>query len=252
MLFDKIIYGPVHSRRLGTSLGVNLMPTDCKLCTFNCIYCECGWNTPVSHPVLPSHKQVAEALEQQLLSADCQIDTITFSGNGEPTLHPEFEGIMRDTCSLRDRLCPDAKVSVLSNSTQLHRPDVVRGLMLADKRILKLDSAIDSTMHLIDQPVNTSLTVASIVEMLKQFNHDFTLQTCFLKGTCQNHEIDNTTPEELDAYYRLVRQIAPKEIMIYVIDRTTPCTTLQKISPEKMQEIANTLRSLGFATLLTI
>lgn len=252
MLFDKIIYGPVHSRRLGTSLGVNLMPTDCKLCTFNCVYCECGWNTPAVHPVLPARQQVAEALEAQLSAMNCQLSTITFSGNGEPTLHPEFEGIMQDTCCLRDRYCPDAKVSVLSNSTQLFREDVVRALRLADNRILKLDSAIDHTMRLIDQPQNRQLTVGHIQTMLVQFNHDFTLQTCFLRGEYKGETIDNTTDEELKAYYSLVGELAPKDIMIYVIDRQTPLTTLNKVEPEKMNEIAQVLRRMGFGVSVSV
>ena len=249
MLFDKIVYGPIHSRRLGISLGINLMPTYCKLCTFNCIYCECGWNTEVSKPQLPSAADVSSALHlslNQLLEQHIVPDVITFSGNGEPTLHPEFEAIVKSTCSLRDQFCPDAKVTVLSNSTQLFREDVVRALRMVDNRILKLDSAIDSTMQLIDQPVNKQLSVEKIKQMLAQFNHDFTLQTCFLKGLIDNTKVDNTTAEELSAYYRLVKELAPKDIMIYVIDRKTPCPDLQKISPEKMQEIASALRKMGF------
>ena len=141
MLFSEIVYGPIHSRRLGVSLGMNLMPTDGKLCSFNCIYCECGFNHPFPHPVLPTREAVREALEaklQQLRAEAVTPDVITFSGNGEPTMHPDFEGIIADTCALRDRFCPNAKVSVLSNSTQLGRPDVVRALMQCDNRILKL------------------------------------------------------------------------------------------------------------------
>ncbi|MBR1809981.1 MAG: radical SAM protein [Paludibacteraceae bacterium] len=249
MLFNEIVYGPIHSRRLGVSLGINLMPTDCKLCTFNCIYCECGWNTPVNHPILPTSEQVRHALLtalNKLTQQNVTPDVITFSGNGEPTLHPQFETIVTDTCALRDQLCPDAKVTVLSNSTQLFRADVVRALRMVDNRILKLDSAIDKTMRLIDQPVNTELTVGNIKQMLKQFNHDFTLQTCFLKGQVGDLTIDNTTPEELTEYYKLVKELAPKDIMIYVIDRKTPCSTLQKIEPQQMQEIANCLRKMGF------
>ena len=179
MLFDQIIYGPIHSRRLGTSLGINLMPVEAKLCTFDCVYCECGWNTPVRHSLLPTREQVANALEAKLLMSSCNSDisVLTFSGNGEPTLHPDFEGIIEDTCALRDKYCSTAKVSVLSNSTQLGREEVVRGLLRCDNRILKLDSAIDSTMRLIDQPVNKALTVRQIVEYLKVFKGDFILQT---------------------------------------------------------------------------
>ena len=247
MLFPTIIYGPVHSRRLGLSLGINLMPTAAKLCTFNCIYCECGWNRPVDHPVLPTRGEVKEALEKAIAGQTEMPDVLTFSGNGEPTLHPDFEGIIQDTCLLRDRYCPDAKVSVLSNSTQLYRPDVVRGLKAADNRILKLDSAIDSTMHLIDQPVNKELTVAQLKEYFRAFDHDFTLQTCFLQGIFNGQTVDNTTPEETKAWLRLVEDIAPKNIMIYVIDRQTPCPTLQKTDPATMNRIAEAVRSMGFS-----
>lgn len=256
MLFDKIVYGPIHSRRLGVSLGVNLMPCDSKLCTFNCIYCECGWNTKVLNPLLPTKQQVKQALQQALedilhSKEPIMPDVITFSGNGEPTLHPQFESIITDICQLRDRYCPDAKVSVLSNSTQLQRQDVVRGLKMVDNRILKLDSALDTTMRLIDQPVNKDLTVKQIVKMLGQFGNDFTLQTCFLKGEYNGQIVDNTTDEELAAYFALVQKIAPKKIMIYVIDRQTPCATLEKISQEKMQQIALHLRKLGFEVMVS-
>ena len=153
MLFDFIVYGPIRSRRLGVSLGMNLMPTTAKLCTFDCVYCECGWNQPVSHPAIPTRQEVREALASRLVALSLNsLDVITFSGNGEPTLHPDFLGIIQDTCALRDQYCPKAKISVLSNSTQLGRPDVVEALRLCDNRILKLDSAIDATMRLIDKP----------------------------------------------------------------------------------------------------
>ena len=251
MLFDSIIYGPIHSRRLGVSLGVNLMPTDAKLCTFDCAYCECGFNTPVSHPQLPTREQVREELEQRLSSLDCQLNVITFSGNGEPTLHPEFDGIIEDTCTLRDRYCPEAKVSVLSNSTQLGRADVVRALKRCDNRILKLDSAIDNTMRLIDRPVNHDLTVEQIVRHLELFDGDFTLQTCFLRGDVPGGYVDNTTPTELDAWYKIVRKLNPKQIMIYVIDRATPVKTLEKISREQMESIAASIQADGFEVIIS-
>ncbi len=255
MLFDSIVYGPIHSRRLGVSLGVNLMPTDTKLCTFNCIYCECGWNTPVHKPQLPTVAEVTAALETKLQAMQAEgvvPDVITFSGNGEPTLHPQFEAIINDTCRLRDRYCPAAKVSVLSNSTQLMRDDVVQALWKVDNRILKLDSAIDETMRQIDLPVNKDLTVREIIERLKVFDGDFILQTCFLRTVPSDSPIegercvDNTTQEELEAWYAAVEELQPKQVMIYVIDRQTPAENLEKIAPETMQAIASELRSRGF------
>lgn len=245
MLFGSIIYGPIHSRRLGTSLGVELMPLDHKLCTFNCVYCECGWNTPISHPKLPTREEVRIALEARLKEG-LQLDVITFSGNGEPTLHPDFLGIIEDTCALRDRYCPNAKVSVLSNSTQLGRPDVVQALRLCDNRILKLDAATDTMMRRIDLPVNKDLTVVQIMEWLVQFDGDFTLQTCFLRGEHNGELIDNTTQEELTAWYHAVNQLRPKQIMIYVIDRKTPEENLSKISRTEMENIAAPLIEKGY------
>ena len=251
MLFDSIVYGPIRSRRLGVSLGVNLMPTTAKLCTFDCVYCECGWNQPVSHPQLPTREQVRAALEYQLSTLDVQPDVITFSGNGEPTLHPDFLGIIQDTCALRDQYCPNAKVSVLSNSTQLGRKDVVEALLLCDNRILKLDSAIDTTMQLIDKPVNQHLTVAQIVQWLSLFEGNFTLQTCFLRGEYEGRVIDNTTREELDAWYQAVNILQPKQVMIYVIDRATPLQTLSKVPADEMEAIAAPLREKGIDVIVS-
>lgn len=251
MLFDSIVYGPIRSRRLGVSLGVNLMPTTAKLCTFDCVYCECGWNQPVSHPQLPTREQVRAALEYQLSTLDVQPDVITFSGNGEPTLHPDFLGIIQDTCALRDQYCPNAKVSVLSNSTQLGRKDVVEALLLCDNRILKLDSAIDTTMQLIDKPVNQHLTVAQIVQWLSLFEGNFTLQTCFLRGEYEGRVIDNTTPEELSAWYQIVDILHPKQVMIYVIDRATPLQTLSKVPADEMEAIAAPLREEGIDVIVS-
>lgn len=225
-----------------------------KLCTFDCVYCECGFNQPVSHPVLPTREEVRTALEKKLLALAAEgvvLDVITFSGNGEPTLHPDFLGIIEDTCHLRDVYCPQAKVSVLSNSTQLGRKDVVEALRLCDNRILKLDSAIDATMRLIDQPVNSSLTVAQIEAYLSVFNGDFTLQTCFLRGEHRGQTIDNTTPEELTAWYAAVERLHPKQVMIYVIDRATPVKTLEKVSREEMERIAAPLRAKGIDVVVS-
>ena len=251
MLFDSIVYGPIRSRRLGVSLGMNLMPTTAKLCTFDCVYCECGWNQPVSHPVLPTREKVHESLKSKLVTLNSQLDVITFSGNGEPTLHPEFLEIIQDTCALRDEYCPQAKISVLSNSTQLGRSDVMEALRLCDNRILKLDSAIDATMRLIDKPVNPNLTVEQIAQWLTLFNGDFTLQTCFLRGEYNGQIIDNTTPDELSAWYNMVDRLHPKQVMIYVIDRATPLPTLSKVPAAEMDIIAAPLRKKGIDVIVS-
>lgn len=254
MLFSEIVYGPIHSRRLGVSLGMEVMPLQHKLCTFDCVYCECGFNSPVSHPVLPTCEEVRAALErklQALQSEGVHPDVITFSGNGEPTLHPDFLGIIRDTVGLRDKYCPGAKVSVLSNSTQLGRQDVVEALRLCDNRILKLDSAIDETMRRIDQPVNQALTVEQIEQYLLQFEGDFILQTCFLRGEHLGKPIDNTTAEEVAAWYEAVERLQPREVMMYVIDRATPVPTLEKIPREEMEAIAAPLIEKGYHVIIS-
>ena len=254
MLFSEIAYGPIHSRRLGISLGLEIMPLEHKLCTFNCVYCECGWNEPVNHPVLPTREQIKTALEtklQALQKEQIVPDVITFSGNGEPTIHPDFIGIIRDTCVLRDTYCPKAKVSVLSNSTQLGRKEVVDALQLCDNRILKLDAATDTMMRRIDKPVNEQLEVKTIIRYLAQFTGDFTLQTCFLRGEHNGEIIDNTTPEELAAWYQAVDELKPKQIMIYVIDRKTPEEHLEKISPDEMERIATPLRQKGYDVIVS-
>ena len=254
MLFSEIAYGPIHSRRLGISLGMEIMPLAHKLCTFNCVYCECGWNERVNHPVLPTREEIKVALQTKLqdLQKDGTVpDVITFSGNGEPTIHPDFIGIIQDTCSLRDTYCPKAKVSVLSNSTQLGRKDVVEALKLCDNRILKLDAATDTMMRRIDKPVNKHLDVKTILQWLAQFKGDFTLQTCFLRGEHHGERIDNTTPEELEAWYKAVDELKPKQIMIYVIDRKTPEEHLEKISPDEMEKIATPLRQKGYDVIVS-
>jgi wyosine [tRNA(Phe)-imidazoG37] synthetase (radical SAM superfamily) len=232
------------------------MPTNAKLCTFDCVYCECGWNQPISHPALPTREEISSNLELQLASMlqnhEPMPNVITFSGNGEPTLHPDFLGIIRDTCTLRDKYCPEAKVTVLSNSTQLFRNDVIEALRLCDNRILKLDSAITSSMRLIDKPLNPNLTVEDLIDRLALLGGDFTLQTCFLTGTYKGQIIDNTTPEELEAWYQAIENLHPKQVMIYVIDRETPLKTLSKIPAEKMEQIAAPLRAKGIEVIVSV
>lgn len=254
MLFSSIVYGPVRSRRLGNSLGIELMPLDGKLCTFDCIYCECGSNRPLPHPVLPSREEVRTALETKLRALQQEgtaLDAVTFSGNGEPTLHPDFKGIIADTLALRDAYCPSARVTVLSNSTQLARPDVTGALLQCDSRILKLDSATDTTMRAIDQPADPELTVSGILRLLQPFRGNFTLQTCFLRGFHQGRTIDNTTPEELRAWYAAVDFLRPTQVMLYAIDRATPVKTLQKVPREDLERIASPLRRKGYAVIVS-
>ncbi len=249
MLFAENIYGPIRSRRLGVSLGINLMLSKAKVCSFNCVYCECGWNTGSGGENLPTRAYIATELKRKLAELEAEgtmLDVITFSGNGEPTMHPDFEGIIEDTLALRDRFCPRAKVTVLSNSTQLHRPEVVRGLMRVDNRLLKLDAGIEHTMRQIDQPIRTDFTVDRLMEQLCAFEGDLTIQTIFLRGTHQGEVIDNTTPAEVEAWMAALRKIKPKQVMIYAVDRATPVEGLEKLTREELEVIANKAREEGF------
>ena len=249
-LFDQIIFGPVRSRRLGLSLGVNLLPVDAKLCSFDCIYCECGWNA--EHPAAGRRFHPREAVREQLevtlrrmAEAGTPPDVITFAGNGEPTLHPDFEAVIGDTIALRDRWTPAARVSVLTNATRLDDPAVCRALQRVDNPILKLDSAFDATVRQINRPQNPAWTVRRTVEAMKQFDGAMILQTMFLRGTCDGTPIDNTVESEVAAWLRLVQEIRPRQVMVYSLDRDTPCPTLEKIAREELQRIAARVEALG-------
>ena len=250
ILFREIIYGPVHSRRLGVSLGVNLLPLNGKLCSFNCIYCECGWNEDnrVDRPRFNSREDVRDTLKaklQEMRKEGTLPDVITFAGNGEPTLHPEFEGIIDDTIALRDEFAPNAKISVLSNATQLHREEVCRALAKVDNNILKLDSAINDTAKAIDLP-RGEYDTERIIEQMQRFKGQMTLQTMFLRGNHAGEIIDNTTELEIEAWLTAVRRISPRNVMVYSIDRATPCQELEKVPREKLESIAERVRALGF------
>ena len=249
MLFTDIIYGPIRSRRLGISLGVNLLPLHSKLCNFDCIYCECGWNDDNRAEKLRfnSRKDICEALcftLSQMAAKGELPDVITFAGNGEPTLHPEFEAIIDDTITLRNKFAPNAKVSVLSNATQLHRESVRNALHKVDNAILKLDSAFTPTAQLINKPQG-DYSVERIIEQLEAFGNDFILQTMFLRGEYNGALVDNTTEREFLAWTAVVEHLRPRSVMVYSIDRATPCKTLQKVEREELEQIADKVRALG-------
>lgn len=245
-LFDQTIFGPVISRRLGISLGINLMPNDSKLCSFDCIYCECGWNPEKGKvkAVLPTRDEVKVLLREKLeiMKKNGGLpDVITFAGNGEPTMHPDFPSIISDTLQLRGEICPKARVAVLSNSTMLHKPKVVEALKKVDDNILKLDSGIPATIRLIDQPVGR-FDLQSVVNNLKQFDGHLVIQTMFIRGSFQGKPFDNTTDTELTAWIELLQQIQPQTVMIYTIARDTPASDLQKVPIEDLEKIAFRVR----------
>lgn len=249
VLFHSSVFGPIHSRRLGVSLGINLSPDDGKVCSFDCIYCEAGYNAQGAGTTgLPDRYKVARDLEKKLSemkAAGEPLDVITFSGNGEPTLNPDFPEIVDETLLLRDKYYPAAKVSVLTNSTRLDHPEVVRALHRVDNNILKLDSAIDTTMRLIDAPVSKHFTVAQVVEQLKQFTGEGIIQTMLLRGRHDGHVVDNTTPDEIDALLKAYAEIRPREVMLYSIDRTTPEEQLVKVEKEELMKVAERVKRLG-------
>lgn len=249
ILFHSTVFGPIHSRRLGVSLGINLMPADGKVCSFDCLYCEAGYNSQGKGEAgLPSREKVAHDLREKLMQMRAEgvlPDVITFSGNGEPTLHPQFPQIIDDTLRLRDELAPDARVSVLSNSTMIDRPGVVAALKKVDNNILKLDSAVEETMQLLDRPNLHGFTVKNVVEQLRQFSGNAIIQTLFVRGEHDGRKIDNTTPEEVDALIEAYRKIQPREVMAYSIDRTTPEESLVKVPLEELQEIARRIEAAG-------
>lgn len=252
------IFGPVHSRRLGVSLGINLMPGDGKMCSFDCIYCECGTNgerTP--HAPRPSREKVLQALEDVLRKrhdAGQPLHTMTFSGNGEPTLHPEFPAIIDGVLALRDRYFPQAKVSVLSNATMIHRLEVRDALMKVDNNIQKLDTVSEDYIRLVDRPA-PSYSVERVIDHLCRFNGHVIIQTLFMTGRLtlrwtagdgvETFDVDNTSDAFLLPWLQALRRIRPQGVMVYTIDRPTPCATLAKASPEVLDHIAGRVRELG-------
>ncbi len=249
-LFDKIIFGPVKSRRLGVSLGINLLPTNVKVCSFDCIYCECGF-TPKEYKekvTLPSREEVREKLElklQEMIVEKQLPDVITFAGNGEPTLHPEFAAIIDDTIKLRDKLTPRARIAVLSNATMIHRKPVFDALLKIKDNIQKLDSAFEETVKLLDCPKG-GFNLERTIEQLIAFNGKVIIQTMFVRGSFKGQAIDNTTEQEISAWMELIKKINPLQVMIYTIARDTPIETLEKVPIDELNLIADRLREVGF------
>ena len=249
ILFHSTIFGPINSRRLGTSLGINLSPTDGKICSFDCIYCEAGYNAQGTGVTgFPKREEVKRLLEEKLAEMTAKgerLDVITFSGNGEPTLHPDFAGVIDDTLALRDRYFPKVKVSVLCNSTRLHKSEVVDALLRVDNNILKLDSGITDTMRLIDQPCSPEFTIERLLPQLEAIGEKCIIQTMMLRGSHNGKTVDNTTEDEIAALESAYLRIKPREVMLYSIDRATPESDLQKVSREELEQIAERWRKAG-------
>lgn len=245
MLREETVFGPIFSRRLGTSLGINLLPEKGKICNFDCIYCECGWNRDGRNDTkLPSAEKVRHDLSnmlQDLTGEGTKIDSITFSGDGEPTLNPEFPQIIDDTLELRDKFAPNAKVSVLSNATRVHVPEIFEALRKVDNPIMKIDAPTNELVAKINNPA-PGYDVRRVVEALKQFDGDFVLQWCLLRSP----DFDSSSPEVAGPMLDIIRQLHPREVMAYTIDRPTPAQNLSKLSPDEMHSILQPLIDEGF------
>jgi wyosine [tRNA(Phe)-imidazoG37] synthetase (radical SAM superfamily) len=248
-LFHDVIFGPVRSRRLGLSLGINLLPTHAKYCSFNCIYCECGWTVekPDHIPELPPRDLVRQYLEyrlKELVGEEHIPDALTFAGNGEPTMHPDFAGIVDDTLALRDRIMPDTRVTILSNASMIHDPAVFNALLKLDQNIQKLDAGFERLFHLMNDPV-LPVNFNDLVRNLGMFKGKVIIQSMFLRGSYQGTVIDNTREEEVTEWLRHIGSIRPSQVMIYPISRATPVHNLEKIGTFELEKIAEKVRKLG-------
>ncbi len=248
IIYPSPIFGPVHSRRLGISLGINLLPADGKVCSFDCIYCECGFNKDHRpSQSFPTRALVAQKLEEKLkqMTDEGQLpDVLTFAGNGEPTCHPHFAEVIDDTLQLRDRYCPKAKVCVLSNSTMIHRKEVHDALLRVDDNILKLDTVDAVYINKVDRP-NSAYDVRQIIERMKAFNGHVIIQTMFMRGSCNGESVDNTSEEFVAPWLDAVKEIRPQQVMVYTIDRETPAQGLEKASREQLDAIRDRVIALG-------
>lgn len=253
-LFDDIIFGPVQSRRLGKSLGVNVLSPEAKICNFDCIYCECGWtNLARTTHKFADPKEVEKELELKLsilASVDCKLDYITFAGNGEPTLHPHFEKIVGNTIELKDRYMPQTKVALLSNATTLRKRSIQKSLEMLDKCILKLDAGTEEVFELINSPLSRN-NFNSICNDFKRLKSDFSIQSMFLKGEVNGKRVDNTQEDVVNAWIQKLLEIKPKDVMLYSIARATPLNSIQKVSKKELKVISKKLKASGLTSFVS-
>ena len=247
MLREETVFGPIYSRRLGTSLGINLLPEKGKICNFDCIYCECGWNRDGRGDThIPSALKVRADLENMLVrlgKEGVKVDSITFSGDGEPTLNPAFPEIIDATLALRDELAPTAKVSVLSNATRVHLPEIFHALTKVDNPIMKIDAPTNALVERINHPA-PGYDLQRVIEALRQFRGNFVLQTCMLRS--REYRFDSSSPEVLEGWMDIVRDLHPRQVMVYTIDRPTPAEGLEKFTVEQMTALVQPLIDEGF------
>lgn len=248
VLYPSPVFGPIHSRRLGVSLGINLLPSDGKICTFDCIYCECGFNADFRPKTRrPSREQVARVLEEKLKDMKENgpaPDVLTFAGNGEPTIHPDFPAIVDDVVALRDKYFPNAKISVLSNGTMAPNPRVREALMKVDNNLQKLDTVDQQYIGRLNRPTG-KYNVDEIIESLKLFKGHVIIQTMFLNGADGEESIGNTGDGYVLPWLEAVKAIGPSEVMIYTVDRETPDKKLRKASHEELDRIVALIKAAG-------
>ena len=252
-LFDKIVFGPVKSRRLGVSLGINLLPDDTKFCNYNCVYCECGWSDNTVKKILPKATDVKAALLSYLQKAGKENiipDVITFAGNGEPTLHPEFTQIISDTIELRDKFFPQIKIAVLTNATRLDKPGISEALNMIEMPVLKIDTLIQEDYEFVNGP-SGNLKIKKIVDLISQRFEAPIIQTMFFKVKTVERTFDNTTEQSLEKYFEALNQLKPSEVMIYSVSRDTPMNGIEKCDLDTLNKIAARIESLGIKTLVT-
>lgn len=253
-LFDQIIFGPVWSRRLGESLGINLLPAGRKICNFNCIYCECGITPSENqHSGFPEINEVIELLTDrlsQMKSNSEYLDSITFAGNGEPTLHPQFSMIVDEVIGIRDHLFPGTSVAVLSNATTTSNSSVFEALLKVDLNILKLDSAIEETLININCP-RQPFRLDDILSNLRKFKGNLIIQTLFMKGYCNGKYLDNTTEKEVNAWLEAIESIRPESVMLYSLARDPAVNNLERVSEDELMRIAALLEERGINTQVT-
>lgn len=253
MLFENTIVGPVQSRRLGTSLGINLLPLHRKVCDFDCVYCECGWNreSEANEILMPDVSQIAGLLEKrltELLEQGVRIDSLTFSGNGEPTASPHFPQVVDMGIEMRNRYFPDAKVSLLSNSTRLGKVRVFEAICKIDNPILKLDAGTPGMWNLINRPTKDCCSFDEVVEKLTELGNRCIIQTLLFRGESEGKEISNISESEFESYLCLLEKIRPKSVMIYALDRATPEKNLVKLTADELKVYSQKLESQGIET----
>jgi wyosine [tRNA(Phe)-imidazoG37] synthetase (radical SAM superfamily) len=231
-----VIYGPVNSRRLGRSLGINLLPASRKVCTFDCVYCQYGRadavTTAGSDTGFPSVQNVLDKVEEAIKRQPTPPDYLTFSGNGEPTLHPDFPEIVAEVLRLRDRVCPGARVALLSNSSRAHRREIREAIEQLDDPIMKLDAGDPATLAQISRPA-TGVTLERIVEGLAELPY-LVVQSMIISGQAQNCE-----GEAHEAWLATLARISPDEVQVYSADRVVAESGVQRVSKEDLARLAH-------------